>query len=323
MYNVHHFIAAKCCSAFISLWEGEVMKKKLITGLMVGALACVGAFGLFGCGGSSSDSGDSADTSADAAANGAAATGTLIVGFDAEYPPYGYLADAGEEGYEADDGNTYTGFDLDLAKAVCDENGWELKVKPINWDSKDAELGSGSINCIWNGFTMEGREGQYTFSDAYMLNSQVVVVKAGSEIKDLDDLAGKNVLTQADSAASDLLGEDGDQAELGASFAGGAVQTIADYNNAFMQLESGQCDAIVCDLSVAMTHLNASPDAFVQLEETLQDEHYVVGLALGDDDTAAAINEALKTLDEAGTVKEIAAKYGDDIDYDNLWCLGK
>ena len=290
------------------------MKKKFLALLVCAFALCMGMAVLAGCSSSSETSTE------DAAANGAAATGTLIVGFDAEYPPYGYLADSGEEGYEAEDGNTYTGFDLDLANAVCEQNGWTLEVKPINWDSKDAELGSGSINCIWNGFTMEGREGQYTFSDPYMLNSQVVVVRDDSDIASLDDLADKSVITQADSAALELL--EGDQADLNATFADGGVQTIADYNNAFMQLESGQVDAVVCDLSVAMTHMNANEGAFKQLD-SLQDEHYVVGFALGDEDTAAAVNEALVALDEDGTVEEIAEKYGDDIDYENLWCLGK
>ena len=79
---------------------------------------------------------------------------TLIVGFDAEYPPYGYMDENGE----------YTGFDLELAQAVCELEGWELEKKPLNCDSKDMELNSGSIDCIWNGFTMNGREDEYTFS---------------------------------------------------------------------------------------------------------------------------------------------------------------
>ena len=81
-------------------------------------------------------------------------TKTFTVGFDAEYPPYGYMGDDGE----------YTGFDLELAQAVCDLEGWELVKTPINWDSKDMELDSGSIDCIWNGFTMTGREDDYTWS---------------------------------------------------------------------------------------------------------------------------------------------------------------
>ena len=120
---------------------------------------------------------------------------TLIVGFDAEYPPYGYMDEDGE----------YTGFDLELAQAVCDLEGWELEQKPISWDSKDQELDAGSIDCIWNGFTMNGREDDYTFSVPYVDNSQVIVVAEDSGIDKLTDLAGKTVGVQAASAALDLL----------------------------------------------------------------------------------------------------------------------
>ena len=131
---------------------------------------------------------------------------TLIVGFDAEYPPYGYMDENGE----------YTGFDLELAQAVCDLEGWELEKKPINWDSKDMELNSGSIDCIWNGFTINGREDDYTWSDSYLNNEQVMVVAADSGIEKLDDLAGKNVVVQAASAALDALNSD-DNKDLTAS----------------------------------------------------------------------------------------------------------
>ena len=102
---------------------------------------------------------------------------TLIVGFDASFPPYGYKDDSGE----------YVGFDLDLAQEVCDRNDWKLVKQPIDWDSKDAELNSETIDCIWNGFTMNGREDDYTWSDPYIDNKQVVVVRSDSGI---DDFSG-------------------------------------------------------------------------------------------------------------------------------------
>lgn len=100
---------------------------------------------------------------------------TFVVGFDAEFPPYGYKADNG----------SYVGFDLDLAQEVCDRNNWSLVKQPIDWDAKDSELDSGSIDCIWNGFTMTGREDQYTWSEPYFDNKQVIVVKADSGIDSL------------------------------------------------------------------------------------------------------------------------------------------
>ena len=99
---------------------------------------------------------------------------TFTVGFDAEYPPFGYMDEDGE----------YTGFDLELAQAVCDLQGWELVKTPIDWDSKDMELNSGAIDCIWNGFTMNGREDDYTWSVPYVDNSQVIVIPEDSDIAD-------------------------------------------------------------------------------------------------------------------------------------------
>ncbi|MDD6289433.1 MAG: transporter substrate-binding domain-containing protein [Eggerthellales bacterium] len=241
----------------------------------------------------------------------------FIVGFDAAYPPYGYLATNGEEGYKADDGNTYTGFDLDLANEVCAMNNWDLVVKPIDWDSKDALLGSGDINCIWNGFTYEGREDQYAWSGQYMINAQVVVAKADSGIKTLADLAGKTVITQKDSAALDVL--EGDMKDVANTFK--KLETIGDYNNAFMQLESGAVDAVACDLSIAAYQLAAKDGVFAQLDETLSSEHYAVGLAKGEDEKAQLITDSLKKLDEEGKIKTLCEKYADQgMDYAN-WCL--
>ena len=280
----------------------------VLTSLATSALA-VGA--LAGCGGSPAASDDATtDEPAAEASTGAVDTGTLIVGFDSSYPPYGYVGDDGE----------YTGFDLELAQEVATRNDWEVQLEPIDWDAKDTMLDSGAINCIWNGFTMEGREDDYTFSEPYMLNGQVVVVRADSGIASFDDLAGKAVITQVDSAAYNVLaGEDATQAELAATFA--SLETIGEYNTAFMQLESGAVDAVACDLSIAAYQLAAKPDAYVQLDEFLSEEHYAVGFKKGDDATAEAVTEALRAMDEDGFVAELCDKYAaDGISYDN-WCL--
>ena len=120
----------------------------------------------------------------------------LVVGFDASFPPYGYIDEATNE---------YVGFDLDLAAEVCERNNWELVKTPIDWDAKDFELNSGAIDCIWNGFTINGREDSYTWSEPYVDNSQVFVVAKDSGIKEFKDLAGKTVLVQADSSALHAL----------------------------------------------------------------------------------------------------------------------
>ncbi len=273
------------------------------------AAAGLSSVALVGCG-SSPATDDATDAAPESVDTGAASTGTLIVGFDSSYPPYGYVGDDGE----------YTGFDLELAQEVATRNDWEVQLEPVDWDAKDTMLDSGAINCIWNGFTMEGREDDYTFSEPYMINGQVVVVRADSGITSFDDLAGKAVITQVDSAAYNVLaGEDATQAELAATFA--SLETIGDYNTAFMQLESGAVDAVACDLSIAAYQLAAKPDAYVQLDEFLSEEHYAVGFKKGDDATADVVNETLRAMDEDGFVQELCDKYAaDGISYDN-WCL--
>lgn len=273
------------------------------------AAAGLSSVALVGCG-SSPATDDATDAAPESVDTGAASTGTLIVGFDSSYPPYGYVGDDGE----------YTGFDLELAQEVATRNDWDVQLEPVDWDAKDTMLDSGAINCIWNGFTMEGREDDYTFSEPYMINGQVVVVRADSGITSFDDLAGKAVITQVDSAAYNVLaGEDATQAELAATFA--SLETIGDYNTAFMQLESGAVDAVACDLSIAAYQLAAKPDAYVQLDEFLSEEHYAVGFKKGDDATADVVNETLRAMDEDGFVQELCDKYAaDGISYDN-WCL--
>lgn len=166
---------------------------------------------------------------------------TFTVGFDAEFPPYGYRDDNGE----------YVGFDLDLAAEVCKRQGWELVKQPIDWDAKDMELSSGAIDCIWNGFTMNGREDAYTWTEPYVDNSQVFVVAAASGVQNKEELAGKVVAVQKDSSALAALNdeENTDNIALRDSFA--QLIEYADYNTAFMDLEQGAVDAVAIDIGVA------------------------------------------------------------------------
>lgn len=279
------------------------MKKKIVAIALACCMLCAGALALTACGGSSK----SASTSK---ASGAPENNVFIVGFDQSYPPYGYKdPETGE----------FVGLDLDLAKEVCDRNGWEFVAEPIDWDAKDALINQGNITCIWNGFTYEGRENDYAFSELYMNNAQVIVVKEGSDIQTLADLAGKTVMTQVDSAALEVLDED--EKALQDTFAGGKVQTISDYNNAFMQLESGMVDAVACDLSIAQYQMAAKPGIFRMLDEVLSSEHYAVGFKKGNEGLAAVVTETLRAMNADGTVKTICEKYeSDGINYEN-WIL--
>ena len=231
---------------------------------------------------------------------------TFTVGFDAEFPPYGYKDDSGE----------YVGFDLDLAQEVCDNLGWELVKKPINWDSKDMELNSGSIDCIWNGFTINGREDDYTWSDPYLNNEQVMVVAADSGIEKLDDLAGRNVVVQAASAALDALNSD-DNKDLTASFA--SLTENPDYNTAFMNLDSGAADAIAVDIGVAKYQLSQREEGkYVILDEPIQSEKYGIGFKKGNDELKDTVWEEVLKLYDAGEVDKLAEKY----EVADMLCIG-
>ena len=222
---------------------------------------------------------------------------TFTVGFDAEYPPYGYMDENGE----------YTGFDLELAQAVCDLEGWELVKTPISWDSKDMELESGTIDCIWNGFTMNGREDDYTWSDPYVDNSQVMVVAENSGIETFDDLAGKVVGVQAPSAALQLLQDEEGQKALADTF--GARQELADYNSAFVELQAGSVQAVAMDIGVAQYQIKTRGEGFKIMDEKLNSEKYAIGFKLGNEELRDKVNADLQTLLADGTFDELAEKY--------------
>lgn len=221
----------------------------------------------------------------------------FVLGFDASFPPYGYT--------DPETGD-YIGFDLDLAAEVCKRNNWELVLQPIDWDAKDAELDSGNINCIWNGFTINGREDLYEWTDAYVDNSQVFVVKKESGIADYAGLAGKVVAVQKDSSAEAALNEE-DKADLLSSFA--QVVTCAEYATAFMDLEAGAVEAIAMDVGVAKFQIAGKEDTFAILDEVLAAEQYGIGFKKGNTELRDAVQATLIEMVNDGTFAAISEKW--------------
>ena len=223
--------------------------------------------------------------------------GRFVVGFDADFPPYGYK-----------DGAEYKGFDLDLARAVCAKKGWTFVANPINWDSKDMELGSGAIDCIWNGFTIQGREDGYTWSSAYIDNSQVVLVKIDSPIKTLADLTGKIVGVQTDTPVQKALQKGGDKETLGATFK--ELVVMPNYNQAVNELNAGGVDAVAMDIGVAKKKMTDLPGKFRYLDEIVMSETYGIGFKKGNEELKNLVEAELKTLFADGTAAKLAAQYG-------------
>ena len=284
------------------------MKKGLA--LCMAAVLAMGCL-LTGCG--SSDTGAKSTTESVAASTEAVGTETagteaagtetagngktFTVGFDASFPPYGYQ-----------ENGEYVGFDLDLAQEVCDRNGWELVKTPIDWDAKNIELNGGSIDCIWNGFTMNGREDDYTWTPAYINNTQVFAVNKNSGIKKAVDLAGKNVLVQADSSALAALQdeENTDIKALADSF--GSLTQVPDYESALMELEAGSADSVAMDEGVALTK-QAQNDNIVILDDVISQEQYGIAFKKGNDELRDQVWSTLLEMEKDGTVDKIAAKY--------------
>jgi len=270
------------------------MKKRTFTALLLAAAMCTTL--LAGCGSKTAES----SASADASASSSTEKKTFTVGFDASFPPYGYKDDSGE----------YVGFDLDLAQEVCKREGWELVKKPIDWDSKDMELTSGSIDCIWNGFTINGREDQYTWSKPYVNNTQVIVVKADAGITDAAGLAGKTVLVQADSSALAALQDESKPDNIALAKTFKELTQVPDYLTAFMSLDSGAADAIAMDVGVAEYQISKRNGSYKILDTTLASEQYGVGFKLGNTALRDTVQKDLDAMVADGTFTTIAKRWG-------------
>ena len=212
-------------------------------------------------------------------------------------------------GFVADDGS-FAGFDLDLAKEAASRMGKEFVAQPIAWDSKDQELASGNIDCIWNGFTMtEERKDKYAWTTPYMENDQVVVVKNDSGITTLADLAGKTVAVQKDSSGLAALN---DNAALTDTF--GELVELDSYLNAMMELEMGSVDAIVMDEIVARYEIQTSGKPFSVLDEAVASEEYGVGFLVTNTALRDETQKVLNDMAKDGTMAKISEKwFGADV----------
>ena len=262
---------------------------------------------LAGCSSAKATESSSADTSAaeskltdETSIAGTDADTTFTVGFDQDFPPMGFVGDGGE----------FTGFDLDLAAEAAKRLGKEIKYQPIAWDAKDMELTSGNIDCIWNGLSTKNREDKYTWTKPYMKNDQVFVVRSDSDINSFENLAGKTVEVQIDSSAEAVLKEN---TELSSTFA--KLQTVADFNTGFMDLEMGGADALAMNSVVANYQITKrDTEGFKVLDKPLLSEEYAVGFKLGNTILRDDVQTALEEMKADGTLKSISEKwFGKDV----------
>ena len=278
--------------------------KKRITALVLAALIAALTFGLAGCG-SKTDEGTTTANNANPADT--AETRTFTMGIDPEYPPFSYLGEDGD----------YTGFDVEVCKAVCEKLGWEFKVFAVNWDEKLVQLDSNECDCVWSGMTIldSMKEAGYVISRPYFDNEQVLLVKEGSGFASSKDLAGKAVAVQLGTSGESLLNED--LKDLADTFS--EVVTCDSFLKCFTELEGNAVDAVFVDRPVADSYV-ADHEGFVIIDEDLGAEQYGIAFRSGDEALCAQVEGAVDALVADGTYAEIAAKY-EDIDAGNLLFL--
>ena len=250
---------------------------KKMTKVLALVLALAMCLALCACG-----KGESKDTAGDKK--------TFIMGVDPEYPPFSYLGDDGK----------FTGFDVEICQAVCDLLGWDLQVFGVNWDQKLVQLDSKECDCVWSGMTIldSMKDAGYVLSTPYYDNTQVIMVKEGSDIKSSADLAGKNVAVQLGTSGESLLTEGGDLESLAKTF--GKLTT--------------------CDKPVATDYAQKN-SGFTILSEELGAEQYGIAFRSDDQELCNTIENAVQQLVDNGTYAKIAAKYPDIVN--NLTYLNK
>lgn len=220
--------------------------------------------------------------------------GELILGLDDAFPPYGFK----------DTDGVVKGFDIDLATEVCKRLGVELKIQPIVWDTKVRELNDGNIDCIWNGFTITDElSSQLLFTDPYVRNRQIIVVKADSGINTKADLAGKYVGVQAGSSANEAIENEKDVLD---SFK--ELVSMKDNVLGLTEVKNGTVDALVLDEAVGLSYIQDNPE-LKALDEDFGGEEYGIGFRLEDKALMEAVQSTLADMRADGTIAEIAAKW--------------
>lgn len=273
--------------------------KKLISFVLTATML----MGVVGCGNTTATNTDTQEPTTEnvtAADVNTEDDNALVVGLDDEFPPMGFR----------DENNNIVGFDIDLAKAAAEKMGVEVKFQPIDWDTKEVELETGKIDLIWNGFSItDERLEAMEFTNPYVKNKQIIIVKNDSDIQSKADLVGRNIGLQDGSSALDAVNAD----EMSSSL--GDIATYATNILAFTDLDLGRIEAVVADEIVARYYLANNENDFRVIENgDFGDEVYGIAAKKGNTELITSLQEALDELSSDGTATEISNKwFGEDI----------
>ena len=224
----------------------------------------------------------------------------LVIGLDDNFPPMGFR----------DDKNNIVGFDVDMAKEATKRLGMAVEFKPIDWSSKEAELGSKRVDVLWNGLTItEKRKENILFPNPYMENKVIIVVGAGSAVKSKADLAGKVIGVQDGSSSVDAIEK---EASVRKSFKD--LKKYPDNVAALLDLKAGRIEALVVDEIVGRYYIAKKPGEYSVLSEFFGSEEYGVGLRKDDKELQTKLQKTLDDMKKDGTSAKISKQwFGEDI----------
>ena len=228
--------------------------------------------------------------------------GTFILGLDDSFPPMGFRNEK----------NEIVGFDIDVAKEVCNRLGVELVLQPVDWAAKELELSSKNIDCIWNGMSItDERKASMAMTFSYLNNQIMIYTRVEDKIATKEDLAGKIVAVQGGSFAEDILGYE-ENKEMTASFA--EVLPFEDYLTALMDLQQGGVDAVVIDRVVADYRISTMGTTDFETKIALSDDNYGIGFRKEDVELCKKVEEILMEMKADGALAKISETwFGTDI----------
>lgn len=276
------------------------MKKSVFKRLFAAGAAFTMLAASAGCGkddaGSSSGSGASKgeDTSLQAVLD----SGKFVLGLDATFKPMGYT----------DENDEIVGFDIDVAEEVCKRLGVELVKESINWDTKEQDLNTGRIDCIWNGMSVSpSRAEEMNLSEPYMKNAMVFCVPVDSDAQSMGDLEGKIIGVQNGSTAQEIL----QGSDIGSTV---TEQAMATNIEALQQMELGIVDAVFLDSVVANYEITSTGKNYRILDDGLEEEEYAIGFRKNDQALRDEVQKILGEMKADGTLGDISTEwFGSDI----------
>jgi polar amino acid transport system substrate-binding protein len=265
------------------------MKKKFFNIIML-IFVLIGIIGLVGCSNKGVENSERFSKIKD--------RGYIVIGLDDTFAPMGFKNSKGE----------IVGFDVDLAKEVFKRIGLNVKFQPIDWSMKEAEINSGNIDVIWNGYSItEERKEKVAFTKPYLENKQLIITLSSSDIQSKKDLQGKTIAVQSQSSSLDAINK---EPEVVSSLKGGEPVLFDSNNEAFMELESGRIDGVVVDEILARYYMKErGVSKYKVLQEDFGKEEYGVGVRKNDSELLEKINKTLEDMKQDGTCGDISKKW--------------